>query len=186
MDKQITKDVATRITQLRQQKDFSMAKLADIAGITRSMISQVEKGEALPSLNTLNRIANALGVTLSTFFDVDSSINREDSIIVRAGTQKRITMPGNNIIYDVLTPSWSNPMEFVLVTFPPGHEESSLFRHEGIEYFYVLEGELVRTIDNIEYIVSKGDSGSFDASLPHSSRNDSKTTAKILIVSSEP
>lgn len=185
LDKNIAKDIAARITQLRQQKNYTMAKLADITGITRSMISQVEKGEALPSLQTLSRIAEALGVTLSSFFDMESSINREDDIIVRAGTNKRINIPGNDIMYNILTPSRTTPMEFVLVDVPPGNEEGTLFQHEGIEYFYVLEGELVMTIDNVSYTISAGDSGSFDSSLPHYTRNDSEKPAKIVIVASE-
>lgn len=185
MDENISKEIAARITQLRQQKNYTMAKLAEVTGITRSMISQVEKGDALPSLQTLSRIAEALGITLSSFFDMDSSINREDDIIVRAGTHKRISMPGNDIMYNILTPSRTTPMEFVLVDFPPGNEEGSLFQHEGIEYFYVLEGELIITIDSVSYTVSAGDSGSFDSSLPHYTRNDSDKTAKIMIVASE-
>lgn len=185
MDKNIAKDIATRITQLRQQKNYTMAKLADITGITRSMISQVEKGEALPSLQTLSRIAEALGITLSSFFDMDSSVNRENDIIVRAGTNKRINMTGNDVWYNILTPSRTTPMEFLLVEFPPGEEEMTLFQHEGIEYFYVLEGELTITIDNVSYKISAGDSGSFDSSLPHYTRNESDKTAKFIIVASE-
>ncbi len=185
LDKSIAKDVAARITQLRQQKNFTMAKLADITGITRSMISQVEKGEALPSLQTLSRIAEALGISLSSFFDMDSSINREDDIIVRAGTNKRINMPGNDVWYNILTPSRTTPMEFLLVEFPPGNEERTLFQHEGVEYFYVLEGEVTITIDNVSYTISAGDSGSFDSSLPHYTRNDTDKVAKIIIVASE-
>jgi Predicted transcriptional regulators len=185
LDKNIARDVAVRITQLRQQKNYTMAKLADITGITRSMISQVEKGEALPSLQTLSRIAEALGITLSSFFDMDSSINRENDIIVRAGTNKRINMPGNDVWYNILTPSRTTPMEFLLVNFPPGNEEGTLFQHEGIEYFYVLEGELIISIDNVSYTIYAGDSGSFDSSLPHYTRNNTDKPAKLIIVASE-
>ena len=101
--------------------------------------------------------------------------------------RKKLILPGSSVEYNILapTPAPANSMEFLLLLLPPGESESSMFRHDGTEYFYVQEGEIVFSINNTDYILNEGDSGCFDSSVPHYVRNESTKTAKILIVGSE-
>jgi transcriptional regulator with XRE-family HTH domain len=61
-------DVGTRLTRFRESKKISKNKLAQESGVTQGFISQVELGNRLPTLEVLNRICSALGLTLSEFF----------------------------------------------------------------------------------------------------------------------
>ena len=184
LSESLPKEIAVRIKSLREQKGYNMAELAKITDVTRSLISQIEKGDALPSLNTLSKIVDALGITLSTFFITDSSSKSEDDFILRAGTHKRVIIPGSNVVYNILTPFKLSPLGFALVEFPPGSREGSFFQHDGFEYIYVLEGELEITIGDSNYTLYAGDSACYDSSLPHFFQNNTSRDGKILLAGS--
>jgi transcriptional regulator with XRE-family HTH domain len=183
----LVKDIGKRIQQLREEKNLSMSELAKAVNVSRSLISQVEKGDAYPSLLTLEKIANALGVSLSKFFQVESNSNDEEKIIVRSGTRKIITMQDSKNKYHILSPSLYKNMEFLITEFPPYEEGDGIdyFQHDGEEYFYVLSGQLHLTVGDNTYIINEDDSGCFDAGLVHYFINKTDKTAKIIIACSE-
>lgn len=183
----MVKDTGKRIQQLREEKNLSMSELAKAVNVSRSLISQVEKGDAYPSLLTLEKIANALGVSLSKFFQVESNSNDEEKIIVRSGTRKIITMQDSKNKYYILSPSLYKNMEFLITEFPPYEEGDGIdyFQHDGEEYFYVLSGQLHLTVGDNTYIINEDDSGCFDAGLVHYFINKTDKTAKIIIACSE-
>jgi transcriptional regulator with XRE-family HTH domain len=183
----LVKDIGKRIQQLREEKNLSMSELAKAVNVSRSLISQVEKGDAYPSLLTLEKIANALGVSLSKFFQVESNSNDEEKIIVRSGTRKIITMQDSKNKYYILSPSLYKNMEFLITEFPPYEEGDGIdyFQHDGEEYFYVLSGQLHLTVGDNTYIINEDDSGCFDAGLVHYFINKTDKTAKIIIACSE-
>lgn len=181
-------DTGKRITQLRKAKGLSMSELAKTVGVSRSLISQVEKGEAYPSLQTLGKIAESLGVSMSKFFQIESEAKDEEEIIVHSGSRKIIYMQDSKVKYHILSPSIYQDMEFVITEFPPYHQEDTIdyFRHEGKEYFYVLTGELELTVGNNTYSVKEDDSGCFDASQVHYFINKTEKVAKIIVAANEP
>ena len=174
--------IAKRVHELRTANDLTMAKLAQMTGVTRSMISQLEKGDTLPSLQTLNRISTALGISINDFFNEVKSGTKENNIIVRADQHKKLILPGSNIIYNLLSPSEENTTEFVLVEIPGGETEAA-FSHPGKEYFYVIEGEIIMSIGGVSYTLYSQDSGCFDSSAEHYLRNETAQTAKLLVYS---
>jgi len=183
----LIKDVGKRIQQLREEKKLSMSELAKTINVSRSLISQVEKGDAYPSLQTLEKIVSALGVSLSKFFQVEFNSNNEEKIIVRSGTRKILTMQDSKNKYHMLSPSLYKDMEFLITEFPPFEEGDAIdyFQHDGEEYFYVLSGQLHLTVGDNTYIINEDDSGCFNSGLVHYFINKTDKTAKIIIASSE-
>ncbi|MDO4581761.1 MAG: helix-turn-helix domain-containing protein [Bacillota bacterium] len=186
-DKAITQNLGARIKALRLKRNITMAELAKQTGVSRSMISQLENGDVYPSLQSLSRIVDALGVSLSKFFEVENEPG-EDEIIVRADHQKVVLMKKTGNRYLILTPNKATNMEFLITEFPvqkDGEMVYDVFSHMGEEYFYVMEGELFLMIGDNNYTIKAGDSGCFNAQLHHYYVNTGDTPAKLLIASSE-
>lgn len=189
------KDVGKRIQKLRTNKGISMSELANRIGVSRSLISQVEKGDAYPSLQTLEKIVDALDVSLGQFFQIDLNVdalqnninNNEEEIIARSGKRKVITMQDSKNKYHILTPSLYKNMEFLITEYPPYVEGDAVdyFKHDGEEYFYVLTGQLHLTIGSNTYIINEDDSGCFDSGELHCYINKGDKIAKLIVASSE-
>ena len=179
----MSQDTGARIKKLRISKGISMAQLAKEVQVTRSLLSQVEKGQALPSLPTLGKIVEALGVSLSEFFSMDvTSEIREEDIIIRGDHRKMIPIPETKSRYQILTPHTNSKLEFFISEFPPNEEERGGVPsiHKGEEFFYVVSGTVSMRIGDNIYDIGPGDSGSFDSVVPHSFANHCNETAKVL------
>lgn len=184
----LIEDIGKRIKQLREEKDMSMADLAKAVNVSRSLISQVEKGAAFPSLQTVEKLANALGVTMSKLFQVEPHAKNEDNIVVRSGERKTITFKDSRHKYHVLSPSlYYKDIEFLLFELPPYEDgdELNYFQHEGEEYFYVLSGEITLVIGSDTYVLHEDDSGCFNSNIRHYYVNYGATTARAIVAASE-
>lgn len=163
-----------------------MNTLAIGIGVSKSLISQVENGEVYPSIQTLEKMSSALNVPLSEFFAIkDTQPDAPLSPVVKNGMHKIILMPGTKNRYHVLTPSLSNnPVEFLLIEYPSHKNVTQVDNsmHKGEQFFYILEGILVLSVDDKTYEVSAGDSGFIASYSKHSFYNNSGKTAKAIIV----
>ncbi len=186
------KDTGKKIKELRTSKHMSMTELANTIGISKSLISQVERGEVLPSLTTLDKIATALKVPITRLFNINTNANTEENIIVRKDKRKIVTISGSPNSYQVLSPSLHNDVEFLCIEYPPYgakktlNENPDIFSHAGTEHFYVLEGTLELHVGNNTYTIQEGDSGVFDSSQNHYFLNPTDHMAKLIICAMNP
>lgn len=158
-----------RIRFYRKSKNMSGRQLAQRAGVSRSLISQVEKDSANPSIETLRRIAIALEVPIALFFEETTPPN---GILVHKKSRKILKVPESNLVYQLLTPDLNRKIEFIWIEIEPGKQvEPVAFAHEGEECAVVIEGQLNLWISDTEYVMNAGDSISFDSTLPHSIAN---------------
>lgn len=181
-------DTGKRIKALRTSKKISMAELAKEIGISKSLISQVERGEVLPSLTTLDKLATALNVPISKLFNIEVDMSEEENLLVRANHRKIVNIPGSQNAYHILSPSIHSDTEFLCIEYPPGEgsDKPDIFSHDGIEHFYVLEGTLEFHVNDHMYVVNQGDSGVFDCSHSHYFINNTDKMAKIIICAINP
>ncbi|ATW24941.1 helix-turn-helix domain-containing protein [Candidatus Formimonas warabiya] len=186
----VSKITGGRIRQIRKGKNISIVELASIVGVSKSLISQVERGDIFPSLQTLEKIADALEVEITEFFKIESPKITEEDIVVRGNNRKKITMPNSSMVYYMLTPTLRKSLEFLIIEIPPNSvkEESEIetFKHDGEEYFLVLEGQLELVVGNHKYSLNAGDSGCFDSSHGHVWRNNSSKKGSFLIAATSP
>ena len=177
-------DIGKRLKSIRTSKKMSMADLASKIGISKSLISQVERGEVLPSLATLEKFATALDIPITRLFNVEVDTSDEENILVRKHRRKKVSLPGSPNTYNILSPSLHTDTEFLCIEYPPGHgkedfnQNPDIFIHEGTEHFYVLEGTLELYINDHKYIINEGDSGAFDSSNCHYLINTTDKMAK--------
>lgn len=168
---------------------MTAGRLADAAGVSRSLISQVERGLASPSITTLRRVATALGVPVVALFGGEAAspgggVNRHgERVVVRSYERKGLYRPGSaNMIYELLTPDFNRQIEFLRVEIGPGTNTPATegSEHVGEENQYCVEGSYALIIDGEEFIVNEGDSISFNAGLPH--RLENRTDQRVVLI----
>lgn len=179
-------ELGPRIRALRLKKKLTLQAVSDRARISQSLISQVERGLANPSVNTLRRIAGALDVPIAALFlgggmsddEIDVTGSR---LVVRRNERKGLHVPRSKVVYELLTPDLNRKVEFIWIEYEPGaitHIEP--MSHPGEENALCLEGSVVVTIDGQEFVLTRGDSISFDSGRLHQVENRSKRKAVLV------
>ena len=172
--------LGSRIRAERRAAGMTVRGLASRTGLSPSLISQVERGRATPSVATLWSIATELGLSVADLFNDDAGAGAEAAAgngrrraaaepIQPHENRKAITLDGG-VRWERLTSSSDGEADFVYVVYPVGAascEEGALVRHGGREFGYVLTGTLGVRIGFDEYVVRPNDSISFDSSMPH-------------------
>lgn len=158
-----------QIRHLRRQNDLSIADLSGSAAISSGMLSKIENGQISPSLSTVNAIAEALGVPISTLFAAFE--DRRDCSHVKAGQglviERRGTKAGH--LYQLLGHSLRGDVvvEPYLITLQADAVAYAGFQHEGIEFIYMLTGEVVYRHGEQSYRLAPGDALLFDSGALH-------------------
>ncbi len=164
------KAIGEQLHNARTSRSLSVQALAEASGISTGMISQIERGLANPSINTISKLASALGLQLGIFFEPRPQTDQD--IVVRKGQRRRIGIPDPNFLYELLVPDLSRTLEFVWVESAPGSStENSPFQHEGEECGLVLQGTLEVHLGDDVFVLEAGDSIILDSRRPHWYRN---------------
>lgn len=185
-----------QIVERRQELGLSKSELARKIGVSPSMVSQIERGNSLPSVPTLFALATALGANVDTFFVADPAVAasaprrttalpedptrqsptaeetrddvlRSDQYLVRKDDRALIDISGG-VRWERLTPHPLADVEFLELKYEP-HAQSneSPYRHPGFELVVVLEGRFEISVGFEKYVLEPGDSIAFPSSLPH-------------------
>ncbi len=196
--------VGERIRAERLRRGVGLRALAREVGVSASMISQIETGKTQPSVSTLYAITSTLGISVQDVFEetaatvyavpsaepaaraatggppmtvleaLSSAAGRRLGPLVRPH-QRQVLALDTGVTWERLGELPSHPVDFLLVTYPPGGSSSStggLMRHGGSEYGFLLSGELVLNLGFQDLRVRPGDAISFPSSTPHSYRNE--------------
>ena len=175
--------LGARIRAVRTQRNLSLGDLASAAQVSRSLVSQIERGIATPSVDTLRRLASAMSVPVfSLFLEANG-----DQGVVRAAERRVVHYPGSAVAREILSPNLRGRMAVLWVTFPPG-ERSSLqpVRHVGEECVVIVAGTIEIVIGDRPIRLGKGDSMTFDSEAPHIFRNPTDVPVEAFVVISPP
>ncbi|OUQ15744.1 MerR family transcriptional regulator [Lachnoclostridium sp. An14] len=177
-------NIGAKVQEFRTQKKISLRQLAGKAGMTPSMLSQIENNVVNPSINTLKEIARALEVPMFKFFQDDSL---PEKMIVRDGQRKIIGNPGQEVFYQLLTPDTSGAIEFCLMEIPPHSESANQpHEHEGEEVAYVIEGKVKIIVGSREEWLNTGDSIRIPALSPHKWVNEDEISVQVVFAVTPP
>ena len=161
--------LGTQVKRLRREHDLSVADLAGAAHISSGMLSKIENGQISPSLGTLQSIAAALSVPLTTLFAAFEE--RRDCSYVQADQGVVIERRGTKVghIYQLLGQTLGGDLvvEPYLITLEKGAAPYTGFRHAGIEFIYMLTGEVDYLHGDRTYRLRPGDSLLFDSGALH-------------------
>lgn len=153
----------------REKTGLTIQELATAAGISAGMLSKVENGSTSPSLTTLQALSAALNVPVTALFR--GFEETRDATFVKAGKgltiERRGTRAGHQ--YELLghTPHGPVVVEPYLITLTEAADVFPIFQHPGLEFLYMLEGELVYRHGNRVYELEPGDTLFFDSEAAH-------------------
>jgi quercetin dioxygenase-like cupin family protein len=176
--------VGERLRHLREERRISVRKLAELTDFSASFISQVENGQASPSIGSLERIASAVGVTLGEFFAAPGG-GEDAGLIVRAVAREQLTSAWSNAQIDALAPmSAGRKLEPVLITLEPGGRSGKHPHPHAMEEFaFVLEGRVRLTLGEETHDLEAGDAATITPEQSRAWENVGPAPARILVVS---
>lgn len=174
----------------RRKKEMTVAELAAGTGLSTGMLSKIENGNTSPSLTTLQLLANALSVPLTSFFK--GFEETREAVHTKAGegveTDRAGTRAGHQ--YNLLGHIGSNAsgviVEPYLITLTEESDTFPTFQHGGIEMIYMLEGQVDYRHGEKSYHLMPGDTLFFDADAPHGPDVLVKLPARFLSIISYP
>ena len=169
-DHTLERYVGNTIRDLRQRHGLTIAEVAEQIGISRGMLSKIENAQTATSLETLAKLAGALGVSLATLFrnynipagSAQLVKQGEGMEVVRRGTKRGHTY--HLLAYDQGPTKLFEPF---LITMDDASEVFPTFEHPGTEFIYMLEGAIEYRHGQSTYRLEPGDSLTFRGDIPH-------------------
>jgi transcriptional regulator with XRE-family HTH domain len=173
-----------RIRRLRSDRRLSVRAFAAQTGFSPSFISQLENGQVAPSLGSLHKIAEALGVTLGEFFAATET--GDETLIVRSEERRRMDSTWTDAHIEALgSMSQRRNLEPVLAIFGPGGKSGKHPHAQSHEEFaFVVKGSVTLTLADEENTLVPGDAVTLPAHAPRLWENRTPETAEILMVTS--
>ncbi len=174
-----------RLRELRHSRRLTLTDVARKAGCSVGYLSEIERDRVSPTIASLKRVAEALGVPLTYFF---SELPAADPYLVRRRDRAVLTGPGLGARRELLK-TRANPssLEPLLVSFEPGAESGrEPHSHAGDEFLMLLRGRLEVSVNSRVYRLGPGDSLTFPSSVPHRWRNPGRSRAVAVWVNTPP
>jgi transcriptional regulator with XRE-family HTH domain len=179
-EERLEESLGNRLRELRRQQGLSLRALAEKSGLSANTLSLIENGKTSPSVATLQQIALALSIPITSFFEIQ--VNHEPVIFTqnnkRAGTafsHGRLEELGSGVGTDGLQP-------FVVNFDPRADSGPQPLTHEGNEFIFCLSGRVLYSVMGQEYTLEPGDSLLFSSKVPHTWHNPLDDTSRVIIV----
>ena len=191
--------IGARLRHRRLELGMTARELARRVDCSPSLISQVERGRAVPSVSTLWALVTALRISMDRLFDpAQDGVASEgdtaaaaadtggdgDGPVLRRYARPRITLE-RGVVWERLTAAAEKDMEFLEVCYPVGQsvlEAEHAIQHTGQEYAVIIEGALSTQIGFEQYVLEEGDSLTFDSAIPHRFWNAGTVPARAIWV----
>lgn len=163
--------LGSRLRALRRERGLSLDALAEASGVSRSMISEIERGAKAPTVLVLARVATALGSTVSRLLGEDQVARvvhiahaDQPTVVAPAGWERRVLSPNLAGV----------EFEFIRTHVPPGVEIGEFAAHApgSREYIAVESGELTVTVGGVPHHLKAGDSLYYAGDQAHAFTND--------------
>lgn len=168
-ERPLERAIGRAVRQFREQTELTLKELSGAAGISIGMLSKIENGSTSPSLSTLQALSSALNVPVTALFR--GFEETRNATFVEAGTglkiERRGTRAGHQ--YELLghVPHGPIVVEPYLISLTEKSDVFPIFQHPGLEFIYLLEGQLVYRHGSETYLLTPGDSLFFDSDAAH-------------------
>jgi len=173
--------VGANLRRLRTRRGLSLERLAQISGVSRAMLGQIELGQSAPTINVLWKIARALEVTFSALI---SARTQSGALVLRASESKILTSKDRSFSSRALFP-FDEPrrVEFYELRLSAGAVEDADAHPPGTsENLVVTAGTVEIDVAGDTHRLEAGDSILFEADTPHAYRNAGRTEAVMYLV----
>jgi len=173
-------DVGSRLKELRETRSISMRALATKSGLSANALSMIERGKTSPSVSTLYKLSDAMGISITAFFGPESDKKQ----IVFLKSDERTRMSFTRGVFEALGgEQFVGRVEPFMLTMESGATSGPhTMSHTGHEFVFCLRGQLDYQVEKEIFHLSVGDSLLFAAQLKHKWRNAGKTVTNALII----
>ncbi|WP_025027738.1 helix-turn-helix domain-containing protein [Caldalkalibacillus mannanilyticus] len=173
----INENIAKKLKHIRKTQGLSLDKVAELTGVSKAMLGQIERGVSNPTVSILWKIAKGLKVSFSSFVEEE----KPDVTMVHFSSISPITESNGHFkVYPIFPFKEDKKFEIYTICLDTNSEYVSEAHTSGVEeYIMVTEGILELRIDTETYTISEGDSIHFRADKPHTYRNKSSKTLRF-------
>lgn len=172
--------VARNLKKIRKARNYSLDKLSELTGVSKTMLAQIERADSNPTITVLWKIASGLRISVTDLLEEE----KPAVTLVRAGDAEAISADeGRYLSFPLFPYSDSSRFEIYRVVMRPGCHYEAEPHHEGVtEYVTVARGTLRLQIGEVTYDVSAGEAIRFEADQPHVYRNASDEDTELQSV----
>jgi len=174
--------LGARVRDLRWGRGLTLEEFAERSGVSRAMISKLERGEKNPTLVVAAKLAEGFGITLSQLVGMEE---RREVVVVPRDRRMVMRDPDTGFERQLLSPSFGGRgVEFIRNVIPEGSTSGEFPPHRrGVEEYIVVEkGRLKAVIGGEEYLLEEGDAMYFEADLTHRFDNAGKGPCSYYLV----
>lgn len=184
MQEDMLVQITAKIKELRKEKNITLQELAEAAGVTKGMLSQVENNRTIPSLTVFLNIIKSLQIDINDFFQNFTSAG-DSKVIFKKKEGYKPFEKENRVGFHyqrILSSTVSDyHLDFVLLTLKPD-AQSSLVETDAYEFKYLLSGKVEYIIGEEVFVMEAGDSIFFDATVPHNPKNLGDINAQLFVI----
>ena len=173
-------NVGSRLKELREARNISMRALATKSGLSANALSMIERGKTSPSVSTLYKLSDAMGISITAFFGPET--DKKQVVFIRSDERTRMAFTRG--VFEALGgEQFAGRVEPFMLTMESGATSGPhMITHTGHEFVFCLRGELDYQVEKENFHLSAGDSLLFASQLKHKWRNAGKTVTNALII----
>jgi len=179
-------EVGARLRQERQRLNLSLAEAAKLTGLSKAMLSAIERAEKTPTIRVLVDVVEGYGTNISELLFGQAPSTKESLIsMVRVADRRRLVEPSTGVIRDLLSTAFlSQGIEVLWIEIPPSAVHGPLPpRHTGVkQHVTVVSGRLALTVDQSTEVLEPGDSAHFPADRMHTFTNAGVGACCVFVV----
>ncbi len=176
----VSVNIGERLRELREARNISMRALAARSGLSANALSMIERGRASPSVSTLYKLSDALGVSITAFFG--SEIEKKQAVFLKANVRPHVSFT-RGVFEGLGGEQFVGRIEpFLLTLESNANSGPRSMAHSGHEFVFCLRGELEYQVERQVFQLSAGDSLLFAAHLKHRWKNVGSTVVTALIL----
>lgn len=178
----INENLGRRVKKLRADRGWSLEELANVSGVSKSMLSEIEREKANPTLTVTYRIARAFGLNLQELIETSESASTIQ--VIRSTERSQIYRSDKQCEIRTLSPlNLEKEAEFYQVTLKPKGELRSQAHYEGTREFITVEQGRLRIESGKDAVdLGKDDSATYRADIPHAIVNQGTEKAVVFLV----
>ncbi|MDH4266093.1 MAG: cupin domain-containing protein [Deltaproteobacteria bacterium] len=200
-------NLGERIREERRIRKLTLEKLSQKTGLSKSFLSQVERGLAQPSVSSLKKIALHFGISVVNLFTNGTKVHNnmghfpslgaqrinessciEDVKVVRGDRRKTLSLPGSRVSYELITPDLNRQIEVLFLRLTPGESSGNepIIDPPGEKCCLILKGNLEYRVGEKMHQLRAGDSIYHPAHLPHAWRGTGDESIEVIVVLTPP
>jgi len=170
--------IGNKIRMIRKERGFTLETMATKTGLSKGLLSQVERGISQPSLDSLWKITRALESSIIHFFE---DIDQKHVHVTRVQKRRQLVFPESAGTFSLLSAGGNAKLGMLEVRLQPGQLVTDKFvQADGEECFVVSRGRVLVRFSDEEYLLEQGDSISFDSAKSHSIENPGEEEAVLI------